>query len=150
MALADMAGQQRNAEGALQAICLADIAERQGITVAYLEQIFSKLRVAGIVKSQRGPGGGYMLARDVSEIKISEVIKAAEEKIKMTRCSDSAQPCMGGSKCLTHDLWNGLGKTIENYFNAITLADVVNKKVNRAESYDFINGQNELSQQQAN
>ncbi len=129
MALVDMADQNRFIEEGGRAISLAEIAKRQDITVPYLEQIFSKLKHAGIVKSQRGPGGGYSFARNVNDIKISEIISAAEEKIKMTRCGAEHSHCATGGKCSTHDLWDGLSETIENYFESITLADLVNKKV---------------------
>ena len=132
MALVDIASRNRFIEEQ-KATSLADIAEAQSITVAYLEQIFSKLKNAGIVKSQRGPGGGYILAKDISDIKISEIINAAEEEIKMTRCNgeEGKSACMNGgkSKCVTHDLWDGLSETIEGYLSSVTLEDVVNKKL---------------------
>jgi len=139
MALADMAVQQRFLDTDVRAISLAEIASRQHITVAYLEQIFCKLKNAGIVRSQRGPGGGYIFARNTAEIKISEIITAAEEQVKMTRCGDEGKtPCTsGGSKCITHDLWDGLSNAIDGYLNSITLADIVAKKVNRVENLEF-------------
>ena len=131
MALVDMADQNRFINEGARAISLSDIASRQDITVAYLEQIFSKLKKAGIVKSQRGPGGGYIFAKDIKQIKISEVINAAEEKIKMTRCNGEHSHCQSAGKCSTHDLWDGLSETIENYFESITLGDLINKKTSK-------------------
>jgi Rrf2 family transcriptional regulator, iron-sulfur cluster assembly transcription factor len=130
MALVDIASRNRFIE-VQKATALSDIAESQGITVAYLEQIFSKLKNAGIVKSQRGPGGGYILARGIGEIRISEIINAAEEEIKMTRCGGVAKACTthGKGKCVTHDLWDGLSETIEGYLSSVTLEDVVSKRL---------------------
>ncbi len=131
MALVDIASQNRFIEGKeCKAVTLADIAERQNITVAYLEQIFCKLKNSGLVKSQRGPGGGYALNKPCSEIHIADIINAVEEKIKMTRCGSEAPACMGEKgKCATHDLWEGLSQHIENYFESISLNDVVNNKI---------------------
>ncbi len=131
MALVEMANMNRFIEGG-KAIALQDISENVGITQAYLEQIFSKLKSANIVKSQRGPGGGYVLSKLSSELKISEIISAAEEEIKMTGCgSEETKPCISGTKgkCATHDLWDGLGSAINNYLSGVTLEDVVNKRV---------------------
>jgi Rrf2 family transcriptional regulator, iron-sulfur cluster assembly transcription factor len=116
-------------------VSLAEIAGRQDITIPYLEQIFLKLRATGLVKSVRGPGGGYFLSKQPSEITIAEVISAVDESIKMTRCSkeEHKNGCTAErTKCLTHDLWDGLGKQIENYLDSVTLADVCNKEVKKA------------------
>jgi Rrf2 family iron-sulfur cluster assembly transcriptional regulator len=129
MALVDMA---LNSEG--KPMTLAGIAERQGITVAYLEQLFSRLRKSELVRSVRGPGGGYLLARPVGEINVAEVIKASDETIKITRCS--SQGCSPqGAKCLTHDLWSGLGKSIDDYLSSISLDDVCSGKLKN--SFNF-------------
>jgi Rrf2 family transcriptional regulator, iron-sulfur cluster assembly transcription factor len=116
-------------------VSLAEIAARQDITVPYLEQLFLKLRGQGLVKSVRGPGGGYLLAKEPAQISVAEVISAVDESIKMTRCSkdENSNGCVAKkTKCLTHDLWDGLGKQIENYLGAVTLADVCNKEVKKA------------------
>lgn len=106
-------------------VTLADIAERQEITQAYLEQLFSKLKKAGLVESVRGPGGGYLLAHDCNMITIADIILAQEEKIKMTRCNHSHQGCMSNkARCLTHDVWAGLSENIYSYLSGITLARV--------------------------
>lgn len=107
-------------------MALADIANRQDITINYLEQLFAKLKKARLVSSVRGPGGGYKLARSSMEISLLDIIKAVDEPLKMTRCNEGAQ---GGclkkdSKCITHHIWKGLGEHINCYLDAITLQDV--------------------------
>jgi Rrf2 family transcriptional regulator, iron-sulfur cluster assembly transcription factor len=116
-------------------VSLAEIAVRQAITVPYLEQIFLKLRSVGLVNSVRGPGGGYLLAKDAAEISVAEVISAVDESIKMTRCnkSEHINACVSNrTKCLTHDLWDGLGKQIEGYLASVSIADICNKEVKKA------------------
>lgn len=105
---------------------MADIAARQEIPLAYLEQIFAKLKRGGVVASVRGPGGGYVLARVCGLITIAEIITAAEESVKMTRCNgDTHTGCTAHkSRCLTHDLWEGLGRQIHGYLGGLTLEDV--------------------------
>ena len=95
-------------------VSLSDISIRQNITVPYLEQIFSKLKSESLVKSVRGPGGGYRLCREGADISVADVVLAADESIKMTRCNVDSNGCMssGKSRCLTHDLWDGLSKNI--------------------------------------
>lgn len=118
-------------------LALADISERQGITVAYLEQLFSKLKKAGLVSANKGPGGGYMLNKDKSEITVSEVIDAVDENIKMTRCISDG--CMDkGAKCLTHDLWDGLGNHISSYLRDISLNDVCSGNIYRGSEEEQI------------
>lgn len=106
---------------------LSSISKRQQISLSYLEQIFSNLRKAGIVKSVKGPGGGYVLGKSKTEIKISNIIKAIGEPIKMTRCGNDSGGCMAKTRCKTHDLWHGLEKTIYLYFESISLDDMCNK-----------------------
>jgi Rrf2 family iron-sulfur cluster assembly transcriptional regulator len=112
---------------------LAEIAARQEIPLAYLEQIFAKLRQQGLVKSVKGPGGGYRLGHAAGQIALSEIIIAADESMKMTRCeSHSETGCMASkARCLTHDLWEGLGERIVSYFDAITLEDVCERRVKK-------------------
>ena len=107
-------------------INLADISKRQDISLTYLEQLFNKLKKNGLVESARGPGGGYRLAMDASEISIARVIFSVDETIDMTRCGGQ-QNCQGEARCLTHDLWMGLNQHVANYFNDITLADLVER-----------------------
>jgi Rrf2 family iron-sulfur cluster assembly transcriptional regulator len=105
---------------------LADIAERQELPLSYLEQLFPKLRKAELVKSIRGPGGGYLIARELEEITILSIVEAVDESLKMTRCDgDPKSGCMvKSSKCLTHALWRGLGKQISEYLASVTLGSL--------------------------
>lgn len=126
MAMVDIAA---HTEG--KPIALADVAERQEISLSYLEQLFSKLRHGGLVKSVRGPGGGYLLAHTAAETRIADIIIAVDEPIKATRCTPgSPAGCTSNkSRCLTHDLWEELGNKIYLYLNSVSLADVVDKRV---------------------
>ncbi len=103
---------------------LSEIAQRQDISLTYLEQLFSKLRRNGLVQSSRGPGGGYKLAMDANEITVAKIIYCVDETIDMTRCGGQ-QNCQGDVRCLTHDLWMGLNQHVANYLNNITLAELV-------------------------
>lgn len=124
MALVDLAGRPADVP-----VSLATLAENQEITVPYLEQIFNKLKQHGVVKSVRGPGGGYILAKAPTELNISDIIAAVEESTKMTRCSKKAEGCMANkSHCVTHHLWEGLEQQIESYLGSISLADVRARK----------------------
>jgi len=127
MAMADLA-----AHGAAgRAVSLAEIAERQGISLSYLEQLFAKLRRRGLVRSARGPGGGYRLSRSANEIRVSDVIVAVDEPIAATRCAPgSALGCTStGSRCATHDLWEELGRQIHVFLSSVSLADVIERRV---------------------
>lgn len=106
-------------------VSLAEIAAAQMLSLAYLEQLFGPLRRAGLVASARGPGGGYRLARPASEIAIAAIVDAVDEPIRATRCEDGAPGCVGGRKCVTHDLWAELGEHIRLFLDGITLQDVV-------------------------
>ena len=108
-------------------IALADIAQRQGISLSYLEQLFSRLRKRSLVSSVRGPGGGYNLARGASDIHIAEVITAVDENVDTTRCG-GAHNCQNEGPCLTHDLWHELSTRIYEYLNRISLQDLVDRK----------------------
>ncbi|MBN3860488.1 Rrf2 family transcriptional regulator [Neisseriaceae bacterium PsAf] len=105
-----------------QPVNLNSIYERQNITVNYLEQIFIKLRRAGLVKSIRGPGGGYVLSRDPSEIKIAEIINTVEDNLKVTQC-DGLENCRDGERCIGHDLWCGLEKLLDDFLYSYSLYD---------------------------
>lgn len=110
-------------------VSLAAISERQCISLSYLEQLFARLRRNGVVKSTRGPGGGYTLNRDVTDISISDVILAVDESCQVAGCDDH-EGCQGDYQCLTHDLWNELSKEIRTFLDGITLAEMMaNKKV---------------------
>jgi len=109
-----------------QPVTLSDIAARQEISLSYLEQLFSKLRKNGLVKSVRGPGGGYMLARSPDELRISDIVMAVDEPLRATRCIPmSGTGCMpDGRRCVTHDLWEELSNHIYLFLNTVTLKDV--------------------------
>lgn len=112
-------------------VSLANIAERQEISLSYLEQLFGKLRRKGLVKSVRGPGGGYLLARPYDDLRVSDIITAVDEPLSATRCkSGSAEGCQSDkSRCVTHDLWTELTNQINLYLNSISLADVCERRV---------------------
>jgi Rrf2 family iron-sulfur cluster assembly transcriptional regulator len=111
-------------------ITLADIAQRQGISLSYLEQLFSRLRKHSLVSSVRGPGGGYSLGKEAKEIFVGEVISAVDENMDTTRCH-GAHNCMNNERCLTHDLWADLSEQIYNYLNNISLQDLMDRKAVR-------------------
>jgi Rrf2 family iron-sulfur cluster assembly transcriptional regulator len=105
-------------------ITLADISQRQGISLSYLEQLFSRLRKQELVSSARGPGGGYRLSRDANEISVAKVIEAVDEKVTVTRC-DGKGDCQDGEACLTHKLWCSLSDQIHGFLAGISLGDLV-------------------------
>lgn len=110
-------------------VSLAEIAERQEISQEYLEQLFAKLRRAALVESARGPGGGYRLAREPEEIRISDIVVAVDEPLQVTRCQgDAIDGCVKGEKCITHELWAALGRQIFGFLSAVTLGDVINQR----------------------
>ena len=116
-----------NGEG--RSVSLAEISERQDISQEYLEQLFVKLRKAGLVQSARGPGGGYRLARGADDIVIYDVIASVDEPMKMTRCDgDAVDGCVKGERCCTHDLWSSIGRQVNTFLANVTLDDVVNRR----------------------
>ena len=130
MAMADLA--RREDDGG-RAVALADIAARQEISLSYLEQLFARLRRKGLVKSARGPGGGYRLARVARETSIADIVLAVDEPLHATRCATHGKGCMvKGERCLTHDLWEDLGARIEDYLASVTLADVLHGRLSGA------------------
>lgn len=108
-------------------ISLADISERQGISLSYLEQLFAKLRRNELVRSVRGPGGGYQLNREQAGINVAQVIDAVNESVDATGCNRQGD-CQGGETCLTHHLWCDLSDQIHAFLSGITLADLVVRK----------------------
>ncbi|HEU0063250.1 MAG TPA: Rrf2 family transcriptional regulator [Hyphomicrobiaceae bacterium] len=121
MAMADLAKY-----GAGEALPLSAIAERQQLSLAYLEQLFVKLRRAQLVESARGRSGGYRLGRPAASISVAEIMAAVEEGVRMTRChGEAATPCVAGQRCLTHGLWDALGEQISAFLDSITLAEVI-------------------------
>lgn len=111
-------------------ITLYNISERQNISLSYLEQLFVKLRKNNIVKSYKGPGGGYVLMRDLQDIHISEIIKAVDEDMDARTCR-GGKNCKDNSKCLTHDLWAGLTQEMYGYLEKITLRDLLSRADSR-------------------
>ncbi|MDF7670456.1 Fe-S cluster assembly transcriptional regulator IscR [Orbaceae bacterium ESL0721] len=108
-------------------VSLAEISERQEISLSYLEQLFARLRKNGLVTSVRGPGGGYVLSRNLDQIAISAIVKAVDESVNATKCHGS-EGCQGGVKCLTHSLWNDLSERIDDFLTSITLNELVKNK----------------------
>ncbi len=120
MAMADLAKHQVET-----AVPLSQIADRQQLSLSYLEQIFLRLRRAGLVDSARGRTGGYKLGRPASEIKVGEIMAAVEEETRMTRCMEGGIGCLGEERCLTHSLWHSLGGHIAAFLWDVTLAEVL-------------------------
>ena len=107
-------------------VTLADISQCQGISLSYLEQLFSRLRKAGLVKGVRGPGGAYRLAKPAADISIAEIITAVDESVDVTRCSGEGN-CQDGERCLTHELWTELSDRLYQFLDGITLAKFVDR-----------------------
>jgi Rrf2 family iron-sulfur cluster assembly transcriptional regulator len=125
MAMADLARRSVKAP-----VTLADIASRQSISLSYLEQLFARLRKAGLVESVRGPGGGYTLARTAENIRVYDIMAAVDESLDVTRCEGEAKGCMeSGRRCITHDLWDELSRHIYLFLGSITLEDVIAGRV---------------------
>ena len=126
MAMVDLAGR-----GVGKPVSLAEIAARQEISLSYLEQLFARLRRSGLVKSVRGPGGGYKLAHPANETRIADIILAVDEPVQATRCElGSPKGCTStGTRCQTHDLWEELGHHIHLFLNSVTLDDVCQRRV---------------------
>lgn len=110
----------------IKPVTLTEIAARQTISLSYLEQLFARLRRAGMVKGVRGPGGGYKLCRKASDVNIAEIIAAVDEPLDSTKCGGEAN-CQKDQACLTHNLWMGLSEQIRNYLEGISLADLLEK-----------------------
>jgi Rrf2 family transcriptional regulator, iron-sulfur cluster assembly transcription factor len=126
MAMVDLA--QHSGDGP---VCLSEIADRQEISLSYLEQLFAKLRRGGLVNSVRGPGGGYLLAHERDATRIADIILAVDEPIHAIRCKPGATlGCRGDrSRCLTHDLWEELSNQIHLYLSSVSLGDVCDRRV---------------------
>jgi Rrf2 family iron-sulfur cluster assembly transcriptional regulator len=105
-------------------VTLAGISERQHISLSYLEQLFGKLRRAGIVSSVRGPGGGYNLARPANVLSVADIVVAVDEPLDATQCGGK-ENCLGDKRCMTHDLWARLNEKMYEYLASVTLADLV-------------------------
>lgn len=113
-----------NAEGP---VTLAEISERQKISLSYLEQLFGKLRRHGLVDSVRGPGGGYCLAKQMTDVSVAEIIAAVDEPIDATQC-EGKENCRDEQRCMTHDLWASLTDKIFDYLSSVSLHDLVNNQ----------------------
>jgi len=125
MAMTDLADRQD--EDGSRAVSLADIAARQEISLSYLEQLFARLRRRGLVKSLRGPGGGYRLSRPAADTHIADIVLAVDEPIRATRCGfEASRGCMkGGARCSTHELWEEMGRQLHAYLASVSLEDVL-------------------------
>ena len=125
MAMADLAANQQ-----LKPVSLTDISLRQNISLSYLEQLFSKLKNEKLVKRIRGPQGGYVLEKNPRDIKISSIIFAVDEQVKTLNCrKESKRGCNGkATKCITHNLWDDLEKHINNFFEKVSLNDLIKQK----------------------
>jgi Rrf2 family transcriptional regulator, iron-sulfur cluster assembly transcription factor len=132
MAMTDLAA-HADTVGGRGAVCLADIAERQQISISYLEQLFARLRRRGVVESVRGPGGGYRLARGAADTSIADIVHAVDEPLKAVRCSgETKMGCLkGGRRCATHALWDEMGRHIEGFLASVSLDDVVHGRLGR-------------------
>ncbi len=108
-------------------VTLANISERQKISLSYLEQLFGKLRRGKLVDSVRGPGGGYNLARPAQLLSVADIIIAVEEPIDSRQC-EGKENCAGDRRCMTHDLWESLNDTVINYLSGVNLAELVEKQ----------------------
>lgn len=126
MAVVDLASYEQDGP-----VSLSDIAERQRISLSYLEQLFARLRKAEVVQSVRGPGGGYLLKRDADSTSVSEIIIAVDEPIQTTRCGEmGGKPCTGRlERCATHDLWRELRLHIVDFLGKVSVRDVMSGKV---------------------
>ncbi|MGD8842792.1 MAG: Fe-S cluster assembly transcriptional regulator IscR [Gammaproteobacteria bacterium] len=116
-------------------VTLAGISERQGISLSYLEQLFTRLRKRGLVASTRGPGGGYSLSRDAHEIAVAAVVTAVDESVDATRCGGRGD-CQDGRRCLTHELWSELSDQIYGFLSEISLGDLVDQGRSKQQARD--------------
>ena len=108
-------------------VSLAEISQRQEISLSYLEQLFSRLRKNGLVTSTRGPGGGYRVARDLDKVAVSEIIGAVNESVDATQCAGK-ENCHSHGRCLTHDLWEGLSEQIEHFLSGVSLQNMIDQR----------------------
>ncbi len=109
------------------AVSLSDISGREDISLSFLEQLFAKLRRAGLVKSVRGAAGGYILAKPASSLFIADILDAVEEDVQTKRCGNSLGCATKGAKCLSHDLWQAMEDHIEGFLGAITIQHVLDQ-----------------------
>ena len=112
-------------------VTLSEISERQKISLSYLEQLFGKLRRQELVSSVRGPGGGYNLAKPANQVSVADIITAVDEPIDETQCGGK-ENCKDDQKCITHDLWTDLNRHIFDYLRGVTLGELVDKQLSKA------------------
>lgn len=126
MAMADLALHG----GVERAVPLQEVARRQEISLSYLEQLFARMRKAGLVAGVRGPGGGYRLSRGADRVTVAEIIAAVNEPIKATRCdAASTKSCIGKQgRCIAHGLWQEMGDRIQSFLDSVSLADVLEQR----------------------
>ncbi len=122
-AMVDLASRQSGGP-----VTLAGIAERQKISLSYLEQLFGKLRRHDLISSVRGPGGGYRLARHMDCISVADIIIAVDEPLDATQCGGQ-QNCRNQDRCLTHDLWTNLNRQMYTYLNSVSLGTLVKQEL---------------------
>ena len=125
-AMIDLASRQEGGP-----VTLNGISERQNISLSYLEQLFGRLRRCNLVKSVRGPGGGYQLARRMDEITVTDIVLAVDEMLDATRCGGRAN-CNNTAQCMTHDLWTNLNQRMFDYLDSVTLSSLVGEHQNYA------------------
>lgn len=113
-----------NLHGDGRPMALRDVAGREEISLAYLEQLFVKLRRGKLVRSVRGPGGGYLLARPADQIRVDQIIDSVEESLVPVSCMDGNGRCVCDDHCVTHNIWQGLGERVRQFLSSITLADL--------------------------
>jgi Rrf2 family iron-sulfur cluster assembly transcriptional regulator len=118
----DLALRQQNGP-----VTLAGISQRQKISLSYLEQLFGKLRRHALVQSTRGPGGGYTLARPMSDVSVADIIYAVDEPLDATQCGGK-ENCDNDQRCMTHDLWASLNRVMVDYLDSVSLQDLVEKQ----------------------
>jgi len=134
MAMLDLA---QMAETSTRPVTLAQIAERQQISLSYLEQLFAKLRKSGVVDSVRGPGGGYQISKPLTMVWLADIVAAVDESVDVTRCGAGDDPqgpkaghgCVHGGKCNAHDLWGALSRHIEQFLRRVNLKMVLDGEV---------------------
>lgn len=114
-------------------VTLRDISLRESISLTYLEQLFVKLRRGEIVKSVRGPGGGYLLARPAQEIQVDEIIDSVEESLVPVSCMDQKHGCVCDDHCVTHNVWHGLAERIRDFLASITLEELTSEAKEKLE-----------------
>jgi len=129
MAMADLALHG----GGERAVPLQEVARRQEISLSYLEQLFARMRRAGLVSGVRGPGGGYRLARPAQEMTVADIIAAVNEPIKTTRCEGDGKSCIGKQgRCIAHGLWAEMGVRIQGFLESVSLDDVLSQRFDGA------------------